>query len=284
MNPELLSGNELSKDYIDESLWMARDYFRSRRLELMNAWRSGSMQVDFKADNSPFTELDRDVEQGFKDQLRTFDRSIGFIGEEYGREGSTTTCWLVDPIDGTRSFVNGEEGWTNMATLVHDRRAVAAVIYNPVADEMYTATAEGAFLNGEPLVPQTHDGPSRLFVDSDHHDVLYPAAAAAGFEIVPYEAARNSGARWIAMAQGQIDAYLALGPNAGTHDLGPLFIPQQAGVEVKTITPAQGPMAAITRLQAWDAFSSGIAASRFPADMDQMRLLIAQYRRLEATQ
>lgn len=106
-----------------------------------------------KSDNSPVTELDVEVEGII---IREFERQFPdtpMYGEESGyREGQTGTFWLVDPIDGTKSFLTNVPGYTIMAVLIQDEEAAACVIYNPRDDNMYVARKNrGAFKNGQRL-------------------------------------------------------------------------------------------------------------------------------------
>lgn len=76
-----------------------------------------------------------------------------FTGEEFDPVTGTddTYRWLVDPIDGTTNFINGMH-YTISLALRHGDETVCGVLYNPPADEMFTAIkGQGAFLNGEPL-------------------------------------------------------------------------------------------------------------------------------------
>ena len=76
-----------------------------------------------------------------------------FTGEEFAPvTGSDPEhCWLVDPIDGTTNFINGMH-YTISIALRRGNETVCGALYNPVADEMFTAIrGQGAFLNGERL-------------------------------------------------------------------------------------------------------------------------------------
>lgn len=61
-------------------------------------------------------------------------------------------CWIVDPLDGTTNFVHGVPHFSVSLALRHQKTLLAGVVFNPIADEMYSATAGGgAFLNGQPI-------------------------------------------------------------------------------------------------------------------------------------
>jgi myo-inositol-1(or 4)-monophosphatase len=61
-------------------------------------------------------------------------------------------CWIVDPLDGTTNFVHGVPHFSVSLALRHRNTLLVGVVFNPIADEMYSATAGGgAFLNGQPI-------------------------------------------------------------------------------------------------------------------------------------
>jgi histidinol-phosphatase len=103
--------------------------------------------VEWKEDESPVTVADRETEA----ELRaTFERMFpgdGFLGEEYGdAPGSTGFRWIIDPIDGTRSFVRGVPIWATMVGLEYKGEQVAGVIYLPALGPTYHALrGHGAF-------------------------------------------------------------------------------------------------------------------------------------------
>ncbi len=110
---------------------------RSLRGEIMAAY--GQIDHDVKGDNSVVTEIDKQVEAKLIDALKKEFPDIGFVGEEHGQQGPTDRYWLIDPIDGTESYVRGLPGVTSMIGLVEDAEVTQAYIYDPVDDIMYTA-------------------------------------------------------------------------------------------------------------------------------------------------
>jgi inositol-phosphate phosphatase/L-galactose 1-phosphate phosphatase/histidinol-phosphatase len=64
--------------------------------------------VDDKQDKSPVTQADREIEQVLRDLIRKNFPTHGIIGEEFGRENEQAEfVWVIDPIDGTKSFATG---------------------------------------------------------------------------------------------------------------------------------------------------------------------------------
>ncbi len=108
-----------------------------------------------KTDGSPVSEADLKVDALLARRLRSDRAAYGWLSEE-SKDATNTKCsklWIVDPIDGTRSFINGTNEWCVAAALIDHGRPVAAAIYRPVCEEFYCATAGGgAMLNGNRLV------------------------------------------------------------------------------------------------------------------------------------
>jgi len=128
---------------------------------LLKSWRpkllaaQGNLVYEFKDDQTVVTTLDREVEADIRDLLRKIDSGIGIIGEELGAEGSQETYWLVDPIDGTESFIRGLFTSKNLVTLIDGGRPVWALMYVFAKDEMYVAhDGKGAFCNGQKVTMQ----------------------------------------------------------------------------------------------------------------------------------
>lgn len=109
-------------------------------------------RVQQKPDRSPVTEADRAVEDRLSAFLgRTFPEA-GFFGEESGRRASASSLeFIVDPIDGTRSFVRGLPTWTILVGLVDAGKPVAGVAYMPAAGDLFVGVkGDGAEHNGRP--------------------------------------------------------------------------------------------------------------------------------------
>jgi len=120
--------------------------------ELTAAFR-GRMQVDFKADrHDPVTVHDRRAEAMIREAIFREVPDSTFVGEEGGSTGSGAVQWFVDPIDGTSNFACGIAFWCTSVGAVVDGRVVAGAIYDPVAGNLFAASADGAWLNGRPLV------------------------------------------------------------------------------------------------------------------------------------
>jgi histidinol phosphatase-like enzyme (inositol monophosphatase family) len=93
----------------------------------------------------PVTIADREAESVIRDAIRARYPLHGLYGEEHGREaGSEPWTWVIDPIDGTKSFVLGQLHWGVLIALNDGARPVAGVAYQPFVGEAFVACAGGA--------------------------------------------------------------------------------------------------------------------------------------------
>src|SRR5436190_1583449 len=108
------------------------------------------LDVETKADQSPVTEADRECEREIKRVLQAAYPDHGYYGEEYGRERAQGDwLWLIDPIDGTKSFVRGYPMFSTQIGLMHRGELVLGVSSARQFGETAWATSGGgAYLDG----------------------------------------------------------------------------------------------------------------------------------------
>ena len=116
-------------------------------------FREGRVTVDYKSDRSPVTAADRAAHERIVAGLERLTPAIPVLLEESGddlRDGRRLGWpwhWLVDPLDGTRGFIQGSREFTVNIALIHADRPVLGVVYAPAKGEMYSACeGGGAFL------------------------------------------------------------------------------------------------------------------------------------------
>ncbi len=109
--------------------------------------------IEAKGKQDLVSDADKAVEKQIREALRIAFSHDGIIGEEYGDIASKTGyTWVIDPIDGTSSFVNGIPNWCVVLACVYQGATVIGVIIDPVADETYLSVkGHGATLNGRPI-------------------------------------------------------------------------------------------------------------------------------------
>ena len=110
-----------------------------------------SFQLEFKEDDSPVTNADRQAERIIRERINERYPEHGIIGEEFGEENTDSdVVWILDPIDGTQSFIHGIPFYTTLIGVLVKKRSEVGVIYAPALGEMVSAaTGLGCTLNGE---------------------------------------------------------------------------------------------------------------------------------------
>ena len=108
-----------------------------------------ALEVIRKADDSPVTVADRGAEQLIRDLIGKQFPGDGFLGEEFGnQESSTGFRWIIDPIDGTKSFVRHVPIWATLVGLEFEGEQIAGAVYIPAFRQMYRALrGDGAYLD-----------------------------------------------------------------------------------------------------------------------------------------
>ena len=122
-------------------------------LTLKHFARFRDLEIGIKGPADFVSDADRESEQLIRKYLFARYPGWSFTGEEFPPVDGTDReyRWLVDPIDGTTNFINGQH-YTISIALRRGNQTVCGVLYNPVADEMFTAIkGGGSFLNGERL-------------------------------------------------------------------------------------------------------------------------------------
>lgn len=116
-------------------------------------FRSTDLEVVAKADGSPVTEADRQAEQLIRNAILTEFPNDAIMGEEFGESTADSgRRWIIDPIDGTKSFTAGVPLYANLLAVVDDGVPVLGVLNLPAVGELLAArVGGGATCNGEPI-------------------------------------------------------------------------------------------------------------------------------------
>jgi histidinol phosphatase-like enzyme (inositol monophosphatase family) len=110
-------------------------------------FRQANFQVETKPDHSPVTIADRQAEQHLRERISRAFPDDGILGEEFGEQpGRSGFRWILDPIDGTKSFVHGVPLYGQLVGVEQQGRSVAGVIHVPALQEtVYAAAGQGAW-------------------------------------------------------------------------------------------------------------------------------------------
>lgn len=109
------------------------------------------IEVMRKGDNSPVTVADRESEALMREEISKHFPGHGIVGEEHGSTNeSSSVQWILDPIDGTKSFIHGVPLYTTLLGVLFNNEPVVGIIFAPALDELCEAAkGKGARLNGE---------------------------------------------------------------------------------------------------------------------------------------
>ena len=95
----------------------------------MQYFRIDDLHVDKKSDNTPISIADRKIESALRNLISHVYPQHGIIGEEFGADNPHAEyVWSIDPIDGTRAFIAGIDGFANMVCLLHNRHPIVSGI------------------------------------------------------------------------------------------------------------------------------------------------------------
>lgn len=119
--------------------------------EITLQYYQNHFDVETKMDDSPVTIADREAEMSIRNNIQKHFPGHGIIGEEFGTEnGDRDIVWVLDPIDGTKSFLHGVPFYTTLIGILIKKEAKIGVIYAPALDEMVSAAIGlGCDFNGK---------------------------------------------------------------------------------------------------------------------------------------
>lgn len=175
---------------------------------------SGFFRRDVKSWNkenaSPVSEADILVDRYLASSLLHARPDYGWLSEETSDNPSRLDCervFIVDPIDGTRGFLRGEDSWTVSLAVVENGVPVAGVVYAPVRDQMYCAAkGEGATLNGATIRRSRRAGAPPLIPAPG---AVHQEMQAAGLHYTRGPAYPSLAYRLVQVATGELDAAVA---------------------------------------------------------------------------
>ncbi len=108
--------------------------------------------VEIKADDSPVTLADRGAEELMRALIHQAYPQHGIIGEELGNyQEDAEWVWVLDPIDGTKSFVTGVPLFTTLIALLHRGQPVLGAIHQPILNQLLVGDNTTSTLNGQPV-------------------------------------------------------------------------------------------------------------------------------------
>lgn len=190
--------------------------------------------VDLKEDQSPVTDADRGAEELMRRAIAGRFPAHGILGEEFGSERvDSEWVWVLDPIDGTKSFITGVPLWGTLIALLHHGQPVLGCIHQPVLKQLMIGDGESTTLNGSPVrCRSTRSIEEATLLTSDP---LNPARFqdAAGYE-------RLQGRARLVRTWGDCYGYLLLAAGWADIVLDPIMNPWDVAALVPVIRGAGG--------------------------------------------
>ena len=134
-------------------LTLARRAARAAGDILRGHWRRGDYQIGSKGKDNPVTQADLEADRALKRLLHDPFPEYGWLSEETADSEARLKCrrvWIVDPLDGTKEFIQGIPEFCVAVALVEEGHPVLGVTYNPITREMFwSARGMGCHLNAE---------------------------------------------------------------------------------------------------------------------------------------
>lgn len=137
--------------WLDSALAVAREA-ATAAAEVIAHYRRHGVRVERKADATPVTVADREAEAVIRQVLKASYPDHAIFGEEQGREGESDWLWLVDPLDGTKSFVRGTPFYSTQIALMYQGELQLGVSAAPhYGETMWARRGGGAWLDDKPV-------------------------------------------------------------------------------------------------------------------------------------
>lgn len=178
-------------------------------------WRNAPKSWDKGEGAGPVSEADLAVNAEVARVLRGARPHYGWLSEESTDDASrldAARCFIVDPIDGTRAFIDGQDGFSIAIAVTGGARVIAACVHLPARGVTYTARAGGpALRDGQPIAPSDAgiDGATVLTARASLDPVFW-----RGGLVPPFRRAFRPSLAWrlCLAAEGRFDATLSLRP------------------------------------------------------------------------
>ena len=246
-----------SADYTAD-LELALRAIRAAGVAVLPAFRAG-LEVRYKGPEQPVTDADLEANRILHEILLGERPEYGWLSEETKdtpERLSKELLWVIDPIDGTNSFVEGYAEFAISVGLVDRGRAVVGAVLNPATGELYHAVAGGgAFLNGAPIrVSPTDEGAQVRRIAASRWEMSRGELARFGapWQVSPLG---STAYKMVKVADGTMDVFVSAGPKNEWDVAGAAVVVAEAGGRVT------GPAGAELRYNQPDPAWRGIVAS-----------------------
>ncbi|MCB1493548.1 MAG: 3'(2'),5'-bisphosphate nucleotidase CysQ [Rhodobiaceae bacterium] len=209
--------------------------------ELALPLQTADVSAWHKDDRTPVCDADIAVDRFLRERLEGGRPGYGWLSEEseHAPAAPGGRTFIVDPIDGTRAFLNGRDTWTICIAVIEGNTVLAGAIARPGSGDLYTAAlGHGAFLNGDPIRVGDHAAlPGTRFAGGQGVYALAPKFAALD-PPAAFIGATSMALRLCHVASGACDATVALSRKADWDLAAGMLLVHEAGGLVSDRTGA----------------------------------------------
>jgi len=197
------------------------------------------LTIEIKADNDFVTKVDRKAEEVILEAIQQAYPDHGIIAEESGTFNEDSEYqWIIDPLDGTTNFLHGFPQFAVSIGLQHKGRMEVGVIFDPVKNELFTASrGDGAQLNGKRLrvtprkgLANTLIGTGFPFKQPQYLDTYLASFKAVHPKVAGIRRAGSAALDLAYVAAGRLDGFWEIGLNSWDMAAGVLLIREAGGI------------------------------------------------------
>ena len=215
---------------VDQDLQLAILAARQAGAVVMRTFRT-EQRVTHKSPDQPLTDADLAADATLKQMLLSNRPDYGWLSEETADKPDRLRkrlVWIVDPIDGTRSYIAGRPEFAISIGLVENHRALLGVVYNPATDEMFVAVrGQGArWVNGDALHVRRNSTTRELVASRSEISGGELEPFVQNFEIVPTGSTAYKLAK---VAAGAAEAFVSRGPKSEWDVCAGVLLVEEAG-------------------------------------------------------
>jgi histidinol phosphatase-like enzyme (inositol monophosphatase family) len=237
---ETMTSKPLDRNSLQSRLDLALSAARRAGDLILEHYQSASLTVDRKRDSSPVTIADRNAEQFIRGEIAKTFPDDAILGEEFGEQpGTSGFRWILDPLDGTKSFIHGTPLFGTLIGVEFKGRCVVGVCHFPVLHETaWGASGLGAWWQRPGESPR----PAKVSTIADLSQSLFCFTTVQGFARIGRQDALDALIGSTAIARGWGDCYGHILVATGRAEVmvDPMMNPWDAAALVPIVEEAGG--------------------------------------------
>ncbi|MHC4410415.1 MAG: inositol monophosphatase family protein [Planctomycetota bacterium] len=194
---------------MQDDLNFAVEIARAAGRRTLDFFGRADLRVERKADRTPVTEADRAAETLLRERIESAFPEDGIVGEEFGvKEGTSGRRWILDPIDGTKSFERAVPLYGTLVALESGGEVSVGVIHMPaLREEVHALAGGGATWVTGIGTPEQSSRPASVSSVADPDAACFCATSLRGFELAGVPGAMDRLQKCIAQMRGWGDCY-----------------------------------------------------------------------------